>query len=482
MSISGALNNAITGLNASSRMAEVVSSNIANSMTDGYGRRSVELSAVNLGGQGAGVHVDGISRHVDHVAVADRRLASADLGNRERTLAAFNQLEAAFGAPGDPNGLSGRLAALEQSLLSAASDPASEQRLGVVATRLGQLTDGMQSTSANIQRMRQDADADIVNDINALNRSLQSVADLNADIVQTALSGRDPSALLDARQVVLDQISSIVPIRLMSRDNGAVAVMTTSGEVMVDGPAAEYEFSGTPTIVADMSFSGGVLQGITRKGQPLSATDGFGKLNGGSLEASFNLRDNSLPKAQASLDQMAADLISRFQSTTTDPSLTPGDPGLLTDDGLAYSAINIEGLSSRMRVSAAIDPLAGGEISRIRDGIGAATAGPIGSGQQLSRWSSALAMASTISAAIPSLSASGQMARIGSELAGLNLIADQELSFASAKWDTLNSAVLSDGVDTDYEMQMLLRIEQSYSANAKLIQTADRMLQTLMEI
>jgi len=71
---------------------------------------------------------------------------------------------------------------------------------------------------------------------------------------------------------------------------------------------------------------------------------------------------------------------------------------------------------------------------------------------------------------------------MSSQLASLNLIADQELSFTSARWDTLNASVLADGVDTDYEMQMLLQIEQSYSANAKLIQTADRMLQTLMEI
>jgi len=272
MSISNAFNNALTGLSASSRMAEVVSSNISNAMTDGYGRRSVDLSSVQLGGKGAGVRIDGINRHVNSVALADRRLASADLGNRERTVAALDQLEAAFGQPGEAGSLSGRLAALEQSLISAASDPASEQRLGVVATRLNQLTSGMHDTAAAIQKMRQDADADIANDISILNRSLNNIESLNSDIVHLTLSGGDPSGMMDARQVVLDQISSIVPIRLMTRDNGAVAVMTISGEVMVDGPAAEYEFVSTPTIVADMTFDGGVLQGITRNGQPLSAT------------------------------------------------------------------------------------------------------------------------------------------------------------------------------------------------------------------
>ena len=482
MSISNAFNNAVTGLNASGRMAEVVSSNIANALTDGYGRRSVDLSAVQLGGQGAGVRVDGITRHVNDVALADRRLASADLGNRERTVAALDQLESAFGLPGDPAGLSGRLAALEQSLISAASDPASDQRLGVVATRLNQLTEGFRDTSATIQSMRQDADADIANDISNLNRALKNIESLNADIVQLNLSGDDPSGLIDARQVVLDDISAIVPIRLMPRDNGAVAVMTTSGEVMLDGPAADYGFVSTPTIVADMTYSGGVLGGITRNGQPLSATDGFGKFSGGALEASFNLRDQVLVDAQESIDLMAADLISRFEDPSTDPTLTAGMAGLLTDSGAPYTAADLVGLSSRLSVNTAIDPDAGGSLSRLRDGIGAISTGAIGNEQQLVRWSTALSSPSTIDPAIPSLSASDKLGRISSQISGINLIADQDLSFASARWDTLNASVLADGVDTDYEMQMLLQIEQSYAANAKLIQAADRMLQSLMEI
>ena len=482
MSISNAFNNALTGLNASSRMAEVVSSNVANALTDGYGRRSVDLSSVQLGGQGAGVRIEGVQRHVNDVALADRRLASADLSNGERTVAALTQLETAFGVPGNAGSLSGRLAALEQSLIAAASDPASDQRLGVVATRLDQLTGEFHNTAATIQSMRQDADSDIANDIANLNRSLENVESLNADIVQSTLSGGDPSGLLDARQVALDEISSIVPIRLMARDNGAVAVMTTSGEVMVDGPAAEYGFDATPTIVADMSYTGGVLSGVTRNGQPLSVSDGFGKFSGGSLEASFMLRDQVLVDMQESLDSMAADLMLRFENSSTDPTLTTGAAGLLTDNGASYDAASRLGLSSRISSNAAIDPNSGGALYLLRDGIGATSPGPIGDQQQLERWSSALSTPSTIDPSIPSLSASDQFGRVSSQLASLNLIADQDLSFAAARWDTLNASVLADGVDTDYEMQLLLQIEQSYSANAKLIQTADRMLQTLMEI
>ena len=38
------------------------------------------------------------------------------------------------------------------------------------------------------------------------------------------------------------------------------------------------------------------------------------------------------------------------------------------------------------------------------------------------------------------------------------------------------------GVNTDQELQKLLLIEQSYAANAKIIQTVDEMIQSLLRI
>ena len=38
------------------------------------------------------------------------------------------------------------------------------------------------------------------------------------------------------------------------------------------------------------------------------------------------------------------------------------------------------------------------------------------------------------------------------------------------------------GVDTDQEMQTLLLVERAYAANARVIQTAQAMIDTLMEL
>ena len=85
MSISGSFSSALSGLTAAARAAEIVSSNIANAMTDGYGRRELTLSARVIGGTGQGVMVGGVTRRSDPVVIGDRRLADAASGARDTT-------------------------------------------------------------------------------------------------------------------------------------------------------------------------------------------------------------------------------------------------------------------------------------------------------------------------------------------------------------------------------------------------------------
>ena len=62
------------------------------------------------------------------------------------------------------------------------------------------------------------------------------------------------------------------------------------------------------------------------------------------------------------------------------------------------------------------------------------------------------------------------------------LTSDTAASFASARADALRTELLRNGVDTDDEMQRLLQIEQAYAANARVIQTVDDMIQTILGI
>lgn len=482
MSMSSALNNAVTGLTSTARMAEVVSSNLSNALTDGYGRRSVALSSVQVGDRGGGVRIDAINRFVDAGLLADRRLADAALGGQERSANMILRLEQAIGGPDDAAGLGARLAEFERALITASSDPASELRLATVVSRLQDVTNTLQSNSKSIQSLRQEADAAIARDVVVLNAALQQVDALNADILRINGSGNDPSSLLDARQRAVDQIAEIVPVREVARSNGTIGLLTTNGTPLLDLGPREFGFQRTPTITADMTLASGALGGVTVDGNVLDPASGIGRLDGGSLGAAFALRDQSLVEAQTSLDQIAADLIARFQDSANDPSLAPGDLGLLTDQGSVLDAADLPGLAGRIAVNIDLIPSEGGQPTLLRDGLNTAAAGPAGDATQLDRWIAALATSRSDVAGMETVSAPGRIANYISQVGSTRLMAQEQLSFTTARWDTLREAELADGVDTDVELQRLLQIEQAYAANAKVIQTVDFMMQRLMEL
>ena len=210
-------------------MAEVVSSNLSNVMTDGYGRRSVELSSLQLGQYGGGVRVEGVNRFVDAGLLADRRLADAALAANQQNVDTLSRLEQLLGSADEAGGLGAKLAAFEAALISAASDPAAQTRLAAVVTRLDDVANTLNGNTHAGQSARQDADAAIAGDISKLNEALVQVGELNADILRIKSTGHDPSSLIDARQRVVDEIADIVPLRQVERDNGTIGLMTKNG-------------------------------------------------------------------------------------------------------------------------------------------------------------------------------------------------------------------------------------------------------------
>jgi flagellar hook-associated protein 1 len=485
MSISSSLANALTGLTAASRAAELVSNNVSNAMTEGYGRREIVLGARDLGGQGAGVRVMGVTRDVDRAVVRDRRLADAALGERAFRSAALDRLGALAGAPDDPASVAGRVAAFEAALVDAASRPDSEVRLRSVLDTAGALARSVNDLSRGIQRERVAADADIARQVDDLNRGLREVRELNAQILRLGANEREASALVDQRQRVIDGIAGIVPLREYSRENGTIALYTTTGASLLDGRAATLSFTPSPTITPDMTLASGALSGISIDGRPVSTSGAFSPLAGGSLAAAFAVRDDLAVTAQARADGLAREVVTRFQDAAADPSLAPGAAGLFTDGATAFDPLDEEGLAGRLSVNALADPARGGELWRLRTGLGAAAPGPSGDAALLTSLAGAAsALRPPASAALPTTGAS--LAGLAGELQSLasrdGLAAETELGFASARQETLAALERRGGVDTDQEMQKLLLIEKIYAANARVISAVDDLIGRLLEI
>lgn len=485
MSISGSLSSALSGLTANARSAEIVSSNIANAMTPGYGRREIILMSRQVGDAGQGVTVVGTFRYADMALIADRRVADATAGNHRTQSEFLQRIERVLGAPHEEHSLNGRIAAFDNALISASSRPESEPRLAQVADAARALTGVLASAATDIQAARAAADDRIDSSVSQLNSALSRVSDLNRLIRLNSGTGRDASALLDQRQQLIDSISAILPVREIARESGQVALITPDGATLLDGQAARFGFTPVGLITHDMTLASGALSGLTLNGKPIDVSGQRNMIGGGTLSADFQVRDELAPDAQAQIDAIAREIIDRFAAPGLDASRAPGAPGLFTDAGAAFNPINEAGLSVRLRLNAAADPSVSGELWRLRDGLGAAAPGPVGNAQLLVDWQTAvIAQQNPASVTFaPGLhSLAGLSAEMVSAIAGDRLNADAEATFAFARADSLRSMELAGGVDSDKEMQTLLLIEQNYAANAKVVKTVDEMIKLLLGI
>ena len=485
MSITSALGSALTGLSATSRQAEILSSNVANATTPGYARREVGLRAAVLGGSGQGVAVTGVTRDVDRQLLAERRLAQAGEGDRSIRADFLGRVEQALGTADSAGSLATRVAAFDQALVSATGRPESESRLAAVASSIGSLISGLASATDDIQDARTSADRQIADQVGTLNSTLAQLEKLNDSLLSFTGAGRDVSALLDERQRLVDTISAIVPVREIPRDLNQIALYTTGGAPLLDGRPSVFGFTPTRMITPEMTQAAGGLSGITINGRPYDTAGSGSPILGGTLGALFAVRDDLAASAQGKLDAVARDLVERFSAPGLDATIAPGAPGLFTDRGAAFLPGDETGLAGRLATNPAADPTQGGALFRLRDGLGALAAGPLGNGALLSSLHQALTDAQPLSST-GFISGSRSFAALTSDVLSdastRRLSAQSERSFAAGRLTALTDVEAQNGIDTDQEMQQLLIIEKNYSANARVIQTVNDMMDTLLRL
>src|SRR5690606_27364201 len=125
MTITQAINAALSGLRAAQTQSAIVGRNVANAQTPGYVRKDVGLSPFVLGGTGVGVHVDGVFRRVDELLIRDVRNALSDVGRQEVLAEALGYFTEVVGQPQDERSLASALAALDHALGALGDTPES---------------------------------------------------------------------------------------------------------------------------------------------------------------------------------------------------------------------------------------------------------------------------------------------------------------------------------------------------------------------
>ncbi|NRB35173.1 MAG: flagellar hook-associated protein FlgK [Rhodobacteraceae bacterium] len=483
MSLTAAIHGAMSGLKAASRGTQIVSENISNATNPDYARRSLALGASAIAGPG--VRVLGVNRHADPVLLAGKRDADAEFAAAKIASDFWTEAQRLVGAPEEEGTLAAQLNQFESALIATASMPDSASRLDILAQTASDLASGLVTASEGVQDLRTRADRDIALQVDQLNTALQDVAKLNKRIRYTAANGGSIAGLQDQRQARVDAINEIVPINVIDRGDGVIALYSDGGAILLDGSAVEIGFTPVNLVTPYMTQSNGLLGGLTLNGSPIASGPDRHALPGGSLAALFDLRDRLGVQMQDDLDIVARDLVERFQDTGLDPTLAATDPGLFTDAGARFDPVDALGLSYRLSLNTLVDPSGTAETWRLRDGLGAAAPGSVGDASLLQAYSDALLdqrAPSQTSFGTALEDSAGMMETLLSRVSSSLNSATAQRSFATAAQSEMTRIVYEQGVDTDAELQTLLVLEKAYAANAKIIETADELLDALLRI
>lgn len=481
MSLSLALSSAMSGLSLSARGTQLVSDNIANAQTEGYGVRSLTQASRSLGGTGSGVMITGVSRHVNSALLAELRHTTSQRLHNEVLGSFWQRFETGLGLPGEAGSLSQNVTLLGSALQRASFSPDQPAVLQQVTQSAGDVVRTLNGLHENLQRERDEADASLAREIAWINQSLENIATLNQQIQRQTLTRGSPEALIDARQRLVDEVSARIPVREYMRDDGRIMLMAEDGSILVDREAARFEFTRSNQPSAGARIENGGVSTISLNGHEIPP--GSAMFKSGRIGALLQVRDVAAPEAQDHLDLLVADLLHRFADPSVDPTLTPGQFGLFSLQGLATVPGNLTGVAGLLTLNPMIDPAEGGEAWRLRAGLNAPTPGDVLDNSILDRMAKALEVSRPLSGGVNAgRSAVSHAGDFLSATATTRLDVEQRGTQILARHAGLSEAFAAQGVDTDAELSKLLILEQAYSANARVLSTVDAMMRTILEI
>ena len=315
MSLSIALQNALSGLQANEAMIQVISNNVTNANTEGYTRKIAQPTSQIVAGDGRGVDLGSLERVVDERLLADMRTTLASFGDANAQDFYYTRILDQFGTLANNSNLGSMITDLATAMQGLAASPdSSAHRTEVVAAAVA-LVKQLNSMSEQIQTLRFDADRDISAKVVSINAELQKIADLNAQIENAQALGDNAVELKDLRDQSLNKLSEWIDVRYFKRSSGEIVVTLPDGRVLADKYANLLSHTPAGKLSPDITYAGGGIFPILAGGTDITASITSGEFHG-MIEA----RDTILPNLQAEIDvltQMLRDEVNALHNTGT---------------------------------------------------------------------------------------------------------------------------------------------------------------------
>lgn len=431
------LNNALSGLNASNIALTVAGQNVSNAAVEGYSRQQAQFGTSNT--QLGGVEVISVDRIVDEFLNDDIWRTNSNLSFFDNKQTYLGFIEEVLGT--DSLDLNSSIETLTRALNSASTTPdSSAYRQQFISAAEGLLQDFAQlngALSGQVSKMSAEMDSVAVN----VTSLTEQIAELNGSIGKAIANGRPSAELKDNRERLVSELSEFVGVSVVERASGVIDISTPSGAPLVIGD------KGSSITVTGTDISSHFL------GQEFKLDAGVGGHFGGLISANRDVIEPTL----ASLNSLISDLADDVNVALSNGYDANNNPGIAL---FTYNPVDPLG-------SIAVNPNMGIDELAFKS---SATSGPGDNGN-----------------IVDIISAMGTKGARFTSLVGTVGIQSKQNQTSIATASSLNgNAVLSrdslSGVNLDEEAANLIHFQQMYSANAKVVSTADEMFNALLQM
>lgn len=453
MSLSSLLSIARSALLAQQAAMSVTAHNVANANTPGYSRQVLDLVAATpetttLGTVGRGVTEAGIRRVRDTFYDARYRSESGLLGDSSAMKDFLGQVESAVQEPSD-TGLAASLDGLFSSFSDLANNPTSSTNRALVQQAAQRFVQQLHQLDATVRQVGDDALTQMRDQVSQVNDLTRRIGELNQQILSTGGPAGNAPDLEDQRDVLVDQLSGLVGVNVMQRDDGTIAV-AAGDTVLVDGANVQT--------LAVQALAGGGF-GLTTAG------GGTVDPKSGSLRALGVLTTTTLPGIEKQLDSLASALVTTVNAIHSTGYTLTGATGTNFFDPAGLTA---QSIALAPAVAASGDAIAAGGTAGAGDGTIA---------QQLAD------LTTTGVAALGGKSLRDYYidvaGSVGASVSSATQDADAYQTMVDQA-DTMRASV--SGVSVDEEMVALINQQQAYSAASRIVKVADDMMQSILDM
>lgn len=445
--------------------------NIANKSTEGYSRQRVEMLSNLPVGEGKlrigmGARAGAVTRTNNEYIEKQLEREGNQLGNFESRSEMLARVEEVYNEQVN-KGLNHSMGNFFNAFRELSNNPESLATRTQVKESAENLTKDFKRVNNQLREIQRDADFRITTKVEEINQLTREIATLNEKVQSVEIAGVTANDERDRRDQLIKDLSQKVNIRWAEGKDGAVTITAGNTALLVSGYSQmDLKVASTPAHDGKREGNVDIYYQNTENSSPVNVT---AQLTGGEVGGLLQVRDEICNGLLDNMDVLAYSLSEEVNNVHLQGYDRNGRTGTLLFDNLAA----VENASERM----ALNEDVANDVSLIAAAGQANAPGD----NRVANILSGLQYRQTMDDGTATFDDfyNSLVGQIGIETQRANSAQESQKDIVNQLKNVRESI---SGVSLDEETTKMIEFQKAFDASARLIRTADEMMDTVLNL